>query len=186
MVVEHDSIIGPVRYWVESVVVELNLCPFARRELVQNRVRFSVSEAANQGQLLVDLENELALLNNDKTLETSLLIHPGVLQDFLDYNQFLDEVDQLLVRTELDGVFQVASFHPDYQFAGTRPDDVENYTNRSPYPMLHLIREDSLERAIAGYPDSEQIPARNIEKLESLGLEKMKALLRACYDEGVK
>jgi hypothetical protein len=186
MVVEHDSIIGPVRQWVETVVVDLNLCPFARRELVRNRVRFSVSEAGTEVQLLVDLENELALLNNDKTLETTLLIHPGVLQDFLDYNQFLDDVDQLLVRTELDGVFQVASFHPDYQFAGTRPDDVENYTNRSPYPMLHLIREDSLERAIAGYPDPEQIPARNIQKLESLGLEKMKALLRACYDEGVK
>lgn len=186
MVVEHDSIIGPVRHWVETVVVDLNLCPFARRELVRNRVRFFVSEAGTEGQLLVDLRNELALLNNDKTLETTLLIHPGVLRDFLDYNQFLDDVDQLLVQTELDGIFQVASFHPDYQFAGTCPDDVENYTNRSPYPMLHLIREDSLEQAIAGYPDPEQIPERNIEKLESLGLEKMQALLRACYDEGVK
>ena len=170
------------RRWVENVVVELNLCPFARRELVRNRVRFSVSEAGTEVQLLVDLENELALLNNDKTLETTLLIHPGVLQDFLDYNQFLDDVDQLLVRTELDGVFQVASFHPDYQFAGTRPDDVENYTNRSPYPMLHLIREDSLERAIAGYPHPERIPERNIELLESLGRDKMQALLKACYD----
>ena len=178
----HEKKIGPVRHWVETVVVGLNLCPFAKRELVNDRVRFSVSEAETEEQLLADLQAELELLNNDEAVETTLLIHPGVLQDFFDYNQFLNYVDSLLMQMELEGVYQVASFHPDYQFSGTRPDDVENYTNRSPYPMLHLIREDSLERAIAGYPHPERIPERNIELLESLGRDKMQALLKACYD----
>ena len=178
----HKKKIGPVRHWVETVVVGLNLCPFAKRELVNDRVRFSVSEAETEEQLLADLQAELELLNNDEAVETTLLIHPGVLQDFFDYNQFLNYVDSLLMQMELEGVYQVASFHPDYQFSGTRPDDVENYTNRSPYPMLHLIREDSLERAIAGYPHPERIPERNIELLESLGRDKMQALLKAGYD----
>jgi len=181
--VGHEKTIGPVRHWVETVVVGLNLCPFARRELVNGRVRFSVSEAETEEQLLADLQAELELLNNDEAVETTLLIHPGVLQDFFEYNQFLNYVDRLLMQMELEGVYQVASFHPDYQFSGTRPDDVENYTNRSPYPMLHLIREDSLERAIASYPDPDRIPERNIELLESLGRDKMQALLQACYDE---
>ena len=180
--VGHDKFIRPVRHWVETVVVGLNLCPFAKRELVNDRVRFSVSEAETEEQLLADLQAELELLDNDEAVETTLLIHPGVLQDFFDYNQFLNYVDSLLTQMELEGVYQVASFHPDYQFSGTRPDDVENYTNRSPYPMLHLIREDSLERAIAGYPHPERIPERNIELLESLGRDKMQALLKACYD----
>ncbi|MFC1773259.1 DUF1415 domain-containing protein [Pseudomonadota bacterium] len=179
----HDKFIGPVRHWVETVVVGLNLCPFAKRELVNDRVRFSVSEAETEEQLLVDLQAELELLNNEETVETTLLIHPRVLQDFFDYNQFLNYVDRLLTQMELEGVYQVASFHPDYQFSGTRPVDVENYTNRSPYPMLHLIREDSLERAIASYPDPDRIPERNIELLERLGRDKMQALLQACYDE---
>ena len=172
-----------MRHWVETVVVGLNLCPFAKRELVNDRVRFSVSEAETEEQLLVDLQAELELLNNEETVETTLLIHPRVLQDFFDYNQFLNYVDRLLTQMELEGVYQVASFHPDYQFSGTRPVDVENYTNRSPYPMLHLIREDSLERAIASYPDPDRIPERNIELLERLGRDKMQALLQACYDE---
>ncbi len=105
-----------------------------------------------------------------------------MLQDFAAYNQFLDQVDALLGQLELEGIYQVASFHPDYQFAGTDPDAAENYTNRSPYPVLHLLREESLERAIAGYPGVEQIPERNIELLEGMGAEKMQALLRACFD----
>ena len=179
---DNEKIIKPVRHWVKSVVVGLNLCPFAKRELVRNRVRFSVTEAVTEEQLLEALQAELELLNNDETIETTLLIHPDVLQDFYDYNQFLDYVDDLLDQLELDGIYQVASFHPDYQFGGTEPDDVENYTNKSPYPMLHLIRESSLEQAIATYPDSDKIPERNIALLETMGREKMKALLQACFD----
>ena len=127
----------------------LNLCPFAKRELLANRVRFSVTQVATEEQLLAELQGELERLNSDDSIETTLLIHPEVLQDFYCYNQFLDYVDGLLREMALEGVYQVASFHPDYQFGGTEPDDAENYTNRSPYPILQLIREASLEKAVA-------------------------------------
>ena len=182
----YAKIINPVRLWVENLVVGLNLCPFAKRELVKNRVRFSVTEAVTEEQLLVDLQAELELLNSDETVETTLLIHPKVLQDFYDYNQFLNRADSLLEQMGLIGVYQIASFHPDYQFGGTEPDDAENYTNKSPYPMLHLIREESLERAIANYPDPDQIPERNIALLKSLGRDKMQALLQACFHDAEK
>jgi hypothetical protein len=117
---------------VETLVVGLNLCPFAKRELVQNRVRFAVTDAVTEEQLLLDLQAELELLNSGEVVETTLLIHPKVLQDFYNYNQFLSHADSLLMEMGLVGVYQIASFHPDYQFGGTEPDDVENYTNRSP------------------------------------------------------
>ena len=179
---EYEEVIGPVRRWVESLVVGLNLCPFAKRELVKNRVRYSVTEATTEEQLLVDLQVELELLNRDDAIETTLLIHPGVLEEFYDYNQFLNSADSLLTQMRLNGVYQIASFHPHYQFGGTAPEDAENYTNRSPYPLLHLIREESLERAISNYPDPDQIPGRNIELLNSLGRDKMRALLHACFN----
>lgn len=182
---EHKNIIGATRTWVETVVVGLNLCPFAKRELSANRVRFSVTQAATEELLLVELRVELELLSQDESIETCLLIHPEALQDFYDYNQFLDDVDGLLRETKLEGVFQIASFHPDYQFGGTEPDDAENYTNRSPYPLLHLIREASLEQAVANYPHAERIPQRNIALANSMGAGKMKALLNACsHDAG--
>jgi hypothetical protein len=180
---KYEEVIGPVRRWVETLVVGLNLCPFAKREWVKNRVRCSVSEAETEEQLLVDLQAELELLNRDDAIETTLLIHPKVLKEFYDYNQFLDYADSLLAQMRLRGVYQIASFHPDYQFGGTEPDDVENYTNRSPYPLLHLIREESLERAISNYPDSDKIPERNIELLNSLGRDKIRALLQACFND---
>ncbi len=183
---KNELFIEPVRHWVESVVVGLNLCPFAKRELVKNRVRFSVSDADSTEQLLAHLEAELELLNSDDSIETSLLIHPWVLQDFEDYNQFLNSADALLEQMELDGIYQIASFHPEYRFEGTKAGDLENYTNRSPYPLLHLIREQSLERAIANYPDPDLIPERNIQLLESLGRDKMQALLEACFHAALK
>ena len=181
---ESEAIAFVMRRWVEDLVVGLNLCPFAGRELVRNRVRFVVTEATTEEQLLAALETELALLNDDPAVETTLLIHPDVLQDFFDYNQFLDTADQLLVHTELEGVYQVASFHPDYQFAGTAAYDAENFTNRSPYPMLHILREASLARSIAAYPDVEQIPVRNIEQMKNLGCEKLQSLVQGCFDAG--
>jgi hypothetical protein len=182
--VEYKKIVFAVRRWVEDLVVELNLCPFAGSELVRNRIRFVVTESTTEEQLLVALETELTLLNDDAAVETSLLIHPHVLQDFVDYNQFLDKADQFLVQMGLEGVYQVASFHPDYQFAGTAEDDVENYTNRSPYPLLHILREASLARSIAAYPDVEAIPVRNIEQMNNLGREKLQALIQSCFDAG--
>jgi hypothetical protein len=178
--VSDSEIIEATRRWVEQVVVAFNLCPFAKRELVKQRVRFVVSKAVDEATLLDELAHELALLNVDESVETTLLIHPQVLQNFYQYNDFLEAADDLLVDMNLEGVYQVASFHPDYQFGGTEPDDVENYTNRSPYPMLHLLREDSLSQAIDNYPEVDLIPERNIECMNEQGIETMRALLAAC------
>ena len=177
----NKEIIVPVQKWVESLVVGMNLCPFAKRELANDRVRFTVTEATTEEQLLTALQDELELLSNDESIETTLLIHPEMLRDFYEYNQFLNFVDELLVQMKLEGVIQVASFHPDYQFGGTEPDDAENYTNRSPYPLLHLLRESSIERASAEHPDVSQIPARNIELMNETGTDKLQALIEACF-----
>ncbi len=175
-----EEIILAVRQWVETFVVGMNLCPFAKRELVKNRVRFVTTAATTAEQLLQVLQTELELLNADPSVETTLLIHPAVLQDFYDFNDFLGCADSLLLDMELEGIYQVASFHPDYQFGGTRSGDAENYTNRAPYPVLHLLREESLERVIADYPDVDDIPERNIELMNSLGQDKLQALLKSC------
>lgn len=178
---EQALIIKAVQKWVETIVIDLNLCPFAKREVVKNRVRYIVSEATTEEQLLTDLHDELTLLGRDDSIETTLLIHPHVLTDFYDYNQFLDYADGLLTQMDLEGIYQIASFHPNYQFHDTQPDDVENYTNKSPYPVLHLLREESLEQRIDGYPDVDKIPENNIALLEKLGQEKISELLEACH-----
>jgi len=175
-----DAITTSVRHWVETVVVDLNLCPFAKRELLQERIRFVVTQATTEAELLASLQAELELLDTNSQIETTLLIHPQVLQDFDDYNQFLETADELLDAMGVDGKYQLASFHPHYQFAETAAADVENYTNRSPYPMLHLLREQSLERSIASYPGTQQIPLRNIALMKRLGVARLKQLLRAC------
>ena len=180
---EDEQVVSVVRLWVNSMVVDMNLCPFAKRELVKNRVRFSLTEAITEEQLLMALQAELEWLNSESMVETTLLIHPKVLQEFSDYNQFLDLADSLLVQMGLEGIYQIASFHPDYQFAGAGPDDAENYTNRSPFPLLHLIREESLERVIADYPDVDEVPSRNIELMNSLGNKKLQAVMQACFKD---
>lgn len=176
------EVISATRKWVEDVVVGYNLCPFAKRELVRNRVRFVVSEAETEDELLQALHSELQRLEDEPEIETTLLIHPGVLQDFGPYNEFLDAADGLLAYLDMEGVYQIASFHPDYQFAGTEPDAAENYTNRSPFPMLHLLREASLEAAIDSYPDVDAIPGQNIRLMEKLGAEKMQRILKSCLE----
>lgn len=176
----HQAIVKTTRNWVQNLVIDLNLCPFARRELVNDRIRFAVSAATDTDELLAHLHQEMQQLLDEPAIETTLLIHPDVLTDFYDYNDFLAEADALLGYLELDGVLQIASFHPDYQFAGTEPDNVENTTNRSPFPMLHLLREESLERAIDLYPDTGNIPQQNIETVTRLGAEAMAALLHKC------
>ncbi|MHA7810132.1 MAG: DUF1415 domain-containing protein [Marinobacter adhaerens] len=180
------EIIAATRKWVEEVVVGYNLCPFAKRELVRNRVRFVVSEAETEDELLQALHWELQRLEDEPEIETTLLIHPGVLQGFGPYNEYLDAADGLLAYLDMEGVYQIASFHPDYQFGGTEPDAAENYTNRSPFPMLHLLREASLEAAIDSYPDVDGIPQRNIELMNELGSEKMRSILRSCLDESTR
>jgi hypothetical protein len=174
------DVINVTRKWVEDVVVGYKLCPFAGRELSRERVRFVVSAARTEDELLQDLHVELQLLDDEPDIETTLLIHPSVLQSFELYNAFLSVTDGLLEYLNMEGIYQIASFHPDYQFEGTQPDSAENYTNRSPYPMLHLLREASVETAIAQYPGIDDVPERNIELMEELGAEKMKAILENC------
>ncbi len=176
----HSRIIASARQWVETVVVGLKLCPFANRALQNGRVRFTVTDAETEAEVLKALHSELSLLVNDATVETTLLIHPAALLDFYDFNDFLQVADDLLVDLALDGIVQIASFHPDYQFGGTVPDEAQNYTNRSPNPMLHLIREERLTQAVAEHPDVEDIPARNVALMQSMGSAKMQALLKKC------
>ena len=178
MTAEHQKVIGKTRQWLETIVVGLNLCPFARRELISDRLHFTVSDAVTQEQLLMDLQIALEEIIENNAIETTLLIHPEVLQTFEDYNQFLDYADALLFNMNLEGIYQIASFHPDYQFVDTQPEDARNYSNKSPYPMLHLLNEASIEKAIANYPDSNLIPERNQALLDDLGIEKLQTLLK--------
>ena len=179
---DQSAIIHITQCWVEHWVIGESLCPFAHKPTTENRILYQVTHAQRPKQLLLELAQALEQLVNTpaQVLETTLLIHPYVLQDFLAYNAFLDQVDDLLVELNLEGVLQVASFHPDYQFADTDYDDVDNFTNRSPYPMLHLIREASIEQAIHYHPNIEAIPVRNIEHVRSLGLQHIQSLLAQC------
>ena len=177
---KNEDTIAVVERWVGEMVVGLNLCPFAKREWVQQRIRFVTTDAQTPERLLDVLQAELARLDHDRSVETTVLIHPRVLTDFFDYNEFLGAADELLVQTQHEGIYQIASFHPHYQFAGTDVDDAENFTNRSPYPLLHLLREDSLSQAIVNYPDASEIPTRNIALMNQMGRAQLEALLLAC------
>lgn len=163
-------------------MVGLNLCPFARRELVKNRVRFAVTGATDEEQLLDALAEELSRLDANPDIETTLLIHPRVLEDFFFFSRFLARADRLLGHMKYRGVFQIASFHPDYRFAASEINDPADYTNRSPYPVLHLLREESLEQVIANFPDTGTIPENNVKLLNRLGLSHMQQLLMDCYN----
>jgi hypothetical protein len=181
-----DTVIARTRCWIEKAVVALNLCPFARKPFEGEQVRYVVSHAEDVEQLFTDLQHELEHLRQTdvEVVETTVLIHPFVLNDFLDYNDFLGVVDELIETGGYAGEFQVASLHPDYQFAGTQPGDAENYTNRSPYPILHLLREAALARAISTYARPDKIPERNIRLMEQLGAAKMQAMLDECMKIG--
>jgi hypothetical protein len=181
-VTEHAQLPDPVaatRVWLERAVIGLNLCPFAKAVLAKQQVRFVASDAGTPEALLSQLGEELLLLRDTPPdqVDTTLLIHPGVLTDFLDYNDFLGQADALVEALGLEGVLQVASFHPCYQFAGSEPDAVENFTNRSPYPTLHLLREDSVSRAVDAFPDPDAIVERNMAALRELGVDGWRRLL---------
>jgi hypothetical protein len=166
-----EQSLAATRAWVEKAVIGLNLCPFARGPQLAGQVRYAFSEARDADALVEALAREAtALMDADPArLETTLLVHPYVMQDFLDYNDFLDIADATLEALGYTGELQVASFHPDYQFDGTDKDDVENYSNRSPFPTLHLLREESVERAVEQDPDTDLIYERNIVTLKRLG-----------------
>jgi uncharacterized protein len=177
---EHDEIIADTRRWLERAVIGLNLCPFAEGPYRASRVRFQVSEQRSAAGLLEDLRDELKLLQATAAsqCETVLLIHPWVLNDFVEYNEFLQVCDAAVADLQLEGELQVASFHPQYQFADTQPQDIDNYTNRSPYPTLHLLRESSVERAVDAVGDTDGIYLKNIRTLRELGHPGWQALWR--------
>lgn len=177
---EDAPYIADTTRWVERAVIGLNLCPFARAPLVQGKLRMRVSHARDTDALLDDLCGELQSLNalTPEECETGLLIHPFVLNDFLDYNDFLDVADAALQTLGLEGIWQVASFHPDYQFADSGTDDITNFSNRSPWPTLHLLRETSVERAMASMSDTDAIYRNNMATLERLGHAGWQALWR--------
>ncbi|MDX5410909.1 MAG: DUF1415 domain-containing protein [Thauera sp.] len=173
-----EQIIADVEQWLDEVVIGLDLCPFAARPRREKRVRIAVSHATDEESLLNDLQAELERLSDTPAaeLETTLLAIPDMLEDFADYNDFLDAVDLWVEQFGWEGELQVASFHPQYQFADTEADDAGNLTNRSPWPLLHIIREDSLEQAIAHYPDVDGIPERNIARMKALGPDERRRL----------
>ena len=174
------DVVADTRRWLERAVIGLNLCPFAKAVVAKGQVRIVACDATTPEALLEALGEELVRLRDAPAaeLDTTLVVHPHVLQDFLDYNDFLDSADALVAEMDLEGMLQVASFHPDYQFAGTVPDDIGNATNRSPWPTLHLLREDSVARAVAAFPDPDAIVERNIATLHALGADGWARLLR--------
>jgi hypothetical protein len=181
----NDKLIAHTRAWVDRAVIGLNLCPFAKAVQVKGQVRYVLCEATDTAELLSTLCDELDYLAkvDPAQTDTTLLIHPGVLTDFLDFNDFLAVADAAVEELGLEGVLQVASFHPQFQFADTDINDVSNATNRSPYPTLHLIREASIDRAVEAFPEAESIFEANIEKLEQLGAEGWAALQAQCQQD---
>lgn len=175
-----DDPIAATRRWLQRAVIGLNLCPFAKAVVNKDQVRYVLSEASSADALLEELADELNWLNDTDpaVVDTTVLIHPRVLTDYDDYNDFLDQADAAIDALGLEGEIQVASFHPDYRFAGSDPDDPGNCTNRSPYPMLHLLREASVARAVDAFPDPDAIVQRNLDTLDALGIEGYRKLLQ--------
>jgi len=180
-----DHALAETRAWVERAVIGLQLCPFAKAPQVKGQVRYATSEAIDADSLLSDLVDELKLLAGEAPdrIETTLLVHPCVFSAFEDHNDFLEIAEAALVALDLEGVIQIASFHPQYRFADSDPDDITNATNRAPYPTLHLLREESIERALATFADPDSIFEANIATMERLGPEGWAALRRCCRDD---
>ena len=176
-----QQLIVATQNWLKTIIIEYSICPFAKRELERGSIRFVVSHDTDIEICLSNLMLECDRLNSDAGIETTLIIYDQAFICFDDYLDFVELAEELLLVEDYEGVYQLASFHPDYCFEGAKQDDAANYTNRSPYPMLHLLRETSIDRAIDTYPQTEDIPQRNIELTRKLGLAKMQALLAACY-----
>ncbi|HIG47378.1 MAG TPA: DUF1415 domain-containing protein [candidate division Zixibacteria bacterium] len=178
---DHRQILNETSAWIEAVVIGLNLCPFAQTVFESGLIRYVISEVRTTTELKEVLDKQLHTLNQaiSSEFDNILLIHPQVLTDFYAYNDFLDTADQVIKESALDGVIQIASFHPDYRFADTPADDAANYTNRSPYPMLHLLREASVSKAVDSFPEVDEIPDQNINTMRSLGIDHIKDLYRS-------
>jgi uncharacterized protein len=177
--ISNSAAIELTQNWLEKAVIGLNLCPFAKAVHIKNQIRWVCSSATTTQDLLGELMDEMQWLAaaDPEAIDTTLLIHPRVLADFLDFNNFLDVADAALEELKLDGVLQIASFHPQFQFAGTDVDDIGNYSNRAPFPTLHLLREDSVEKAVAAFPQADAIFEKNIDTLERLGADGWQRLM---------
>jgi hypothetical protein len=174
---EDDVIIQKTLHWVRAFVIEYNICPFAKQALDKAGLTVDISQAQDKAAALEALMTAIWRLDNDEKIETSLLIFPSLFNDFFTYLDFVDLAEQLMFEQNYEGVYQLATFHPQYCFADVDFDDVSNYTNRSPYSMLHLLRESSIDKAIEYYGDTEQIPEKNIETMRKLGLEKIHKII---------
>jgi len=180
-VVDEAAVIKHTKKWLSSVVIAHNLCPFAKREYDNDRIHYAVIESETLEEQLEQLILECAALDNDGSRETSLLIFPTTLADFNDYLDVLELATALLKEQGYEGIYQLASFHPEYRFEGAGSDNPSNYTNCSPYPVMHILREASVEQALKKYPNPEKIPERNIQLIQGLGFGVMKELLAECY-----
>lgn len=181
-----EKVIQHTKNWLETVIIAHNICPFAKREFDKNTIHYEAINSAEIEKQLQSLIANCQLLDSNKAIETSLLIYPIGLNNFDDYLDFLAIANALLEKQGYEGIYQLASFHPEYCFEGTEINDASNYTNRSPYPTLHLIREESLEKALANYPDPEKIPQRNIAYTRQLGKQKMQKMLDKCFQSDKK
>ena len=177
----NNTFITHTQKWLSTVIIDHTLCPFAKREYDNDRIHYAVIEATDLESQLEQVILECEALDTDINRETSLLIFPTGLSDFLSFLDLLALANKLFKDLDYEGVYQLASFHPDYRFDGSGPDDPSNYTNRSPYPLLHILREASVEAALKNYPSPEKIPERNIQLTRELGLSVMSALLADCY-----
>ena len=178
-----DTTVNITRRWINSFIVDLNLCPFARREVMRNSMRFTVFEDSDPENILHALSEEITLLHNSPEIETSFLILPAGMPDFRDFNDFIYAAESLTEALGWEGRYQLVGFHPQYQFANTEPDDAENYTNRSPFPMLHILRESSVSDAVATTRDAALIPQRNIATRDGLGTTALKARWQNCFTD---
>lgn len=176
-----EIIISQTLAWIKNVVIACNFCPFAQREVQRGSIRYVVVHSEDMDECMEVMFDECGLLDEDENIETTLVIFPGMFKSFKDYLLLIENCEDMLLVNEYEGIYQVAGFHEDYQFADAPADDPANFTNRSLYPMLHLLRESSIDRAVANYPDPENIPQRNIEYAHKLGLEQMKLLRDTCW-----
>lgn len=180
MILSDEFIIQHTQNWIRSFIIQFKICPFAKREVEQGSLRIQVSPAKKIKQALEEFMEEIHLLDKNRGIETILLVFPALFSDFYDYLDFVDLAEALLLKQGYEGIYQLASFHPDYCFSDVDYDEVSNYTNRSPYPMLHLLREESIEKAIDFYGDTEKIPENNIATMHKLGEEEVKKILIDC------
>ena len=176
-----DTIIQQTKNWIQQIVIGLGLCPFAAREFENNRIDYTVSDGKETEQHLRQLADCFSTLDKNATIETSLLIYSDSYQQFDDYLELLYLANRLVENLKYVGIYQIASFHPDYRFEGSKKKDAANFTNRSPYPMLHILREHSIEKAIENYDNIESVPDDNIKKLQKIGFENMLHKLKTLY-----